>query len=560
MQARYTNGPRGVVENPMLRTFAFYRFIFMLGLVGGAAFLYFKPWPYDALRQAYRGTDPAVQIGLSRRISSQFIDLDLQKLSFVANNSYDDSAGAIAPAGGLGIYMNDALLVDGHGKLFFLSLDDLQFHRLNIEPPPNGRRELYAYDDRESPPKYEADDWHRYTDVAYNNGYIYLIYSHFDLELACFATRVSRLAVTAPIIEFRADVHDWETIFSSQPCFGFRDRRHAYAGQQAGGKLAVSVDGKRLFMTIGDYEFDGLNVPNYPQDRTVDYGKVLELDLESESKRRVVSIGHRNQQGITVTPDGAIWSTEHGPQGGDELNLVIEGGNYGWPYETYGTLYGQRDWPVAENKGRHERFRQPSWAWVPSVGTSSVTYVRDFHETWDGNLVVGSLKGMSLFRVVTDGAHVITMERVEIGERVREIIGHRGFLLAYMDTGNIFRIGAVTPPLNDHVERLRTLLSATTLEHMDACLECHGRGIASDAPTLCTVLGREIGGDKFANYSDALKRQSGVWDSKKLASFLENAEGIIPGTTMPNPGIADPEIRMDIVDNLSYFCASDPAP
>jgi len=534
--------------------------IFATGLISGAAVVYLKPWPWHVLREAVRQPDPTVEVDESRRIVSKFIDLDLQEFSSTDDDSQDEAVKKFARGGGLGAYLDDALLVDGHGSIYLLLIDALRIKRLIIQPPPNGRLELYSRDTGDREPKYKKAGWHRYTDIAYHNGFIYLIYSHFDSARECFTTRVARLRVTEPLAEIAADAKDWNVVFTSTPCFGFKFRQWPYAGHQAGGKLAVSADGQALLMTIGDYEFDGVNVRNYPQDVNADYGKILKLDLKTVDRPTIISIGHRNSQGITVTPNGDIWSTEHGPDGGDELNHIVEGGNYGWPYETYGANYGARVWPLADRQGRHDRYRKPSWAWVPSVGTSGVTYVSDFHETWNDNLLVASLVGNSIFRIVTDAAQVITMERIDIGERVRALINHRGFLLVHTDTGDVYRIAAVDPPPSDHLERLTNSLSDAALSELNGCLECHSRGTAEKAPNLCNILGRNIGDTDFAHYSDALKRRRESWNSDLLASFLHDAQSVIPGMSMPNPRIGDPQIRMEIIESLSFFCSDNVSP
>jgi len=90
----------------------------------------------------------------------------------------------------------------------------------------------------------------------------------------------------------------------------------------------------------------------------VSYGKTILIHLD-DGTSEIYSLGHRNPQGLYVTPEGAIWSTEHGPQGGDELNLIVRGANYGWPLVTYGTDYGSAAWPLSHVQGRHDGYQQP---------------------------------------------------------------------------------------------------------------------------------------------------------------------------------------------------------
>ncbi len=104
----------------------------------------------------------------------------------------------------------------------------------------------------------------------------------------------------------------------------------------AGGRIAYRQPHK-IVLGSGDYSWDGIYAPEaYAQKPDNDYGKVLEIDLNS-GKSRKLSIGHRNMQGVLVHLNGQVWVTEHGPRGGDELNRVIGGGNFGWPEEVLGT-------------------------------------------------------------------------------------------------------------------------------------------------------------------------------------------------------------------------------
>jgi glucose/arabinose dehydrogenase len=131
-----------------------------------------------------------------------------------------------------------------------------------------------------------------------------------------------------------------------------------------------------------------------------DFGKILKIDLRTSTKSHV-SIGHRNPQGLTITASGAMYATEHGPQGGDELNLIVPGKNYGWPIETYGAHYGKYDWPVQTRNAK--AFERPVLAWVPSIGVSNLIELENFHPAWNGDLLVESLKAQSLFRLRRDG-------------------------------------------------------------------------------------------------------------------------------------------------------------
>ncbi len=105
----------------------------------------------------------------------------------------------------------------------------------------------------------------------------------------------------------------------------------------------VALDDSRILLALGHHGFDGLDSPLIvSQDTAYDMGKTILLDVRTGHTRQY-SLGHRNPQSLHLASDGSIWLTEHGPQGGDELNLLADSANYGWPYETYGTQYGFAD-------------------------------------------------------------------------------------------------------------------------------------------------------------------------------------------------------------------------
>jgi hypothetical protein len=150
-----------------------------------------------------------------------------------------------------------------------------------------------------------------------------------------------------------------------------------------------------------------------------------------------VSIGHRNPQGLTLTANGTMYATEHGPQGGDELNRIVQGKNYGWPIETYGAHYGKYDWPAQAKSA--QPFEKPVLAWVPSIGVSNLIEIDNFHPAWNGDLLVESLKAQSLFRLRRDGdGRVVYSEPIPLGQRLRDIAAlPDGTLVLWTDSAQL---------------------------------------------------------------------------------------------------------------------------
>lgn len=151
------------------------------------------------------------------------------------------------------------------------------------------------------------------------------------------------------------------------------------------------------------------------------------------------SYGHRNGQGATLGPDGRLWMTEHGPQGGDEINIAQAGRNYGWPVITYGENYGGGK--IGDGMTAKEGMEQPLHYWVPSIATSGMAFLTSdrYGASWKGNLFVGSLKFGYLDRIeLKDGKVVAEHKLLEDGRaRIRDVKqGPDGLLYVLTDESN----------------------------------------------------------------------------------------------------------------------------
>lgn len=228
-------------------------------------------------------------------------------------------------------------------------------------------------------------------------------------------------------------------------------------GGHFGAKIAFDEDGY-LFMSVGDRQSPPTgNLERHPaQDLSTHFGTIVRLMDDGSVPQdnpfvgdpnvrpEIWSYGHRNPQGLAFHPEtGDLWSTEHGPQGGDELNLILPGVNYGWPVIGYGVNY--RSGTAIHPSGEREGMEQPKTFWIPSIGASGLMiYDGDAFPEWRGDIFAGGLAATHrrLSRITVDGGRVMTRESLLHDVfRIREVRqGPDGFI--YLATDN--RAGGLT--------------------------------------------------------------------------------------------------------------------
>ena len=364
-----------------------------------------------------------------RNIRSAFYNFTLTTYAgLVPPPDRQRAGGSLTPLG------EGFLLVTAAGEFYRLSwapgADTLQAEKMSLAAPFN-RAEMLAASSAELAAPFRITDL--LVDERGSEARVYVAHHHWNKDGNCVTLRVSSAAWPGS----SDAAPEWTTLFDSRPCLIVGDTwATGEAADRGGGRLAFSRGG--LLLSVGDYGFEGLNdKPAYPQLPEVSYGKILLLDMAGSAA--TFSLGHRNPQGLFVDSQGRVWSTEHGPEGGDELNLVVRGGNYGWPFATYGTAYDSDVWPLAKDPGSHGQFREPAEAFVPAVGISQLLQVGSkYLPRWAGDLLVSSLQAATLFRVHVAGDRVIYTERLDVATRVRDIAeGQDGRIVLWNDNGEV---------------------------------------------------------------------------------------------------------------------------
>jgi aldose sugar dehydrogenase len=226
----------------------------------------------------------------------------------------------------------------------------------------------------------------------------------------------------------------------------FSQRPKVASKAHFGCRIVDNSDGT-LFLTLGDRfsRKDDAQTLNNHLGKIVRIGKDGSVPADNPFAKKpgalpeIWSYGHRNLQGATLGPDGSLWTIEHGPQGGDELNHPEAGKNYGWPVITYGENYGGG--AIGAGITAQAGMEQPVHYWVPSIAPSGMAFVTSerYGKAWVGNLLVGSLKFGYVARLQLQGGRVVREDKLlpDLGQRVRDVReGPDGLMYLMTDAGN----------------------------------------------------------------------------------------------------------------------------
>jgi glucose/arabinose dehydrogenase len=267
-----------------------------------------------------------------------------------------------------------------------------------------------------------------------DNRWLYFSYASEDAGEKGGNTTISRARLIDDSLE------NLEVLYKGTP--------NTRKGQHFGGRLEFDND-NYLYFSIGDRG----NRDVYPQDISLDGGKIYRINDDGtipkdnpfynipNAKQAIYSYGHRNPQGMFKHPEtGKIWTNEHGPRGGDEINIIEKGKNYGWPKITYGINYSGTT--ITKNKSLPE-MEQPLFYWLPSIAPSSFEYITsDVYPGWKGSLLAGALVFKYIERIELKNDKVIFRSKIaeDLG-RPRDIKqGPDGFIYTSIEGKGVYKI------------------------------------------------------------------------------------------------------------------------
>ena len=369
----------------------------------------------------------------------------------------------------------------------------------------------------------QGGEFHAVMDIAcdgeVDSQAAYIVYQRIHRDVADPAAQYRTIVVKIDLADFQNK--SLTRLWSSK-----------LTGTNFAGRLILLSKDKAL-ISFSDSEPYGERQANglfRPEDPDLPVGKILSLDL-STGQHEIYSKGHRNPQGLFVTPEGEIFATEHGPKGGDELNLIVKGGNYGWPHESHGVDYGSYRWKHGD-PGRHDNFNRPVFAWVPSIAVSNLLKVRNFHPSWAGDFLVGSLKAQSLYRVRLDKDNKVEfVEQIWIGSRIRDLAEISGSqIVLWTDNSNLVFLSVASK----FIENDKRTTTSILLGPLRKCTQCHHFEITNEthlAPSLGMIFSKSIASDNF-KYSESLSAKEGKWTPDKLKAFIMDPQAFAPGSSM----------------------------
>ncbi len=299
-----------------------------------------------------------------------------------------------------------ALITDNTGKLFWLRDGRLDPDPITGLPAVDVATSTGGLLDLALDPAFE------------NNGWVYLALSHSEDPTDRYAKGMTR------VIRGRVDGNRW---VDTEYLFRLDDRYHLPDSKHWGGRLLFDKDGY-LYFSIGD-----MSVPKNSQDLALPSGKVFRINRDGsipednpfvghrDALQATFTFGNRNVQGLAQHPEsGTIWATEHGPRGGDELNRLIAGHNYGWPVVTFGINY---DGSTISDRTQAEGIDAPVRQWTPAPAVSAIEFVDgDRFPRWRNHLLVGTLAHEELWRLEISNEKIVAEELLFKGfGRIRDI-------------------------------------------------------------------------------------------------------------------------------------------
>ena len=398
--------------------------------VFGAAFFYYQifPFNYEAKNFFKKNISFFVKkTSIPKSLESLYYKINLENINLPSKSRY----------GGIDFINKDNLVfVNGDGKIFIYNIYQKKFiykSSLLSEKIIDNKKSFSNYfvgQEKNINLLFNIKDIH--VNEFNKKKFIFFSSNFFDEKLKCHKINLYRSEIISnPKFKFK----DVKIIYSTKDCLD-KDITPllGFAGGSSGGRI-FKYDEENVLLTIGDFSSDGVNGPILSQDMSSHFGKIIKINVFN-FENKIFSLGHRNPQGLFVDKNKNIFSTEHGPKGGDELNLIKENMNYGWPLASYGVNYlnhpkyeqtyqDQYLWPLDKDNMNNEFYEKPLFVWGPKYAVSNLlVYSGKKFKKWENKIIISTLysKQITLLGYNFNEKKIFSIENIKIGKRIRDII------------------------------------------------------------------------------------------------------------------------------------------
>jgi hypothetical protein len=337
----------------------------------------------------------------------------------LVNGFYNGIKNYYPGSGFLDFHQNNLVLVSARGLLAYSGIREGDFYLRQIK---NNINDFIGIK------QFKKNRWFSIKDLSVMEDKIFLSYTK-EIRENCW-----NIAVLQGVMSYERII--FEDMFSPKDCIPSADGGH-FEGRESGGRIA-RLDEEHIILSVGEFGRGHLS-----QDESGVNGKLITVSIKDGS-HEVLSLGHRNPQGLYFDADNNFFlETEHGPQGGDEINLVDMSGvdntvrpNYGWPIASYGEHYGGRVDLNRDNYAKEPLYKshaqygyvEPIKYFVPSIGISQIARVAE------NKYVVGSMRDQSLyFFGVNKEGKIRDLRRVHVGERIRDLVTKSNKLYLFLE-------------------------------------------------------------------------------------------------------------------------------
>ena len=384
--------------------------LIVVSFYSGAYIFYHKIFPFGASK---------IIVEKVSYLDTAYYDIEKKNYNIPSYSKY----GAID-------FLNDKLIyIQGDGQIFLFqeNKNNFEFKKIESEKLPINRDEFIKKYEKVHG-KARLRNGFGIKDMMINKFDLFentsIILSSLDYNIKNDCHKIS-LFLNEFIDVNKIRLNEWKKIFSSKNCLNLNMNHKKQFYLSASGGRIVKYDENNILLSIGNFGGDGYySSLIHSQNLNNDYGKIIKVNLKDFSSE-IFSYGHRNPQGLFLIDKENIFSTEHGPKGGDELNFILKGKNYGWPIATFGTDYFKKFSDVDTTNNSHNGYEKPIFSWGNSWAVSElIVYESNYFDKWKDNIITSSLAAQTLTRMVfnKEKKSIIYFENIPIGKRIRDII------------------------------------------------------------------------------------------------------------------------------------------